>query len=85
MAREDPQLKLRLPEELKNRIASAAKKSGRSMNAEIVSRLETSIGFEDEYGTLEEVMQETWKDIEELKAKVSEHDQHLFPNRYDWD
>lgn len=39
MAREDPQLKLRLPEELKTRIADAARENGRSVNAEIVARL----------------------------------------------
>lgn len=40
MAREDPQLKLRLTEELKDRIVRAAAASGRSVNAEIVHALE---------------------------------------------
>jgi uncharacterized protein (DUF1778 family) len=40
MGREDPQLKLRLTEELKSRITEAAKANGRSVNAEIVARLE---------------------------------------------
>lgn len=39
MAREDPQLKLRLPEELKVKLADAARENGRSVNAEIVARL----------------------------------------------
>ena len=85
MARQDPQLKLRLPEDLKDKIAKAAEKSGRSMNAEIVSRLEQSIDFEDEYGDLETVMREIWDDIDKLKAQVTEHDQQLFPKRHDWD
>lgn len=42
MAREDPQLKLRLTEEMKARIASEAEKNGRSVNAEITDRLEFS-------------------------------------------
>ena len=42
MKQTDPQYKLRLPNELKDRVESAAKESGRSMNAEIVSRLEAS-------------------------------------------
>lgn len=85
MARQDPQIKLRLPDELKNKISSAAEKNGRSMNAEILSRLELSIDFEDEYGTIEEVMREVWNDIEKLKTTVLEHDQLLSPNRYDFD
>lgn len=42
MSREDPQMKIRLPDELKREIEAAAQKSGRSMNAEIVARLQTS-------------------------------------------
>lgn len=40
MSRNDPQMKLRLPLEIKNEIERIAKDSGRSMNAEIVRRLE---------------------------------------------
>ncbi|RWX74453.1 Arc family DNA-binding protein [Neorhizobium lilium] len=40
MGREDPQLKLRLTEDMKGRITEAAKANGRSVNAEIVARLE---------------------------------------------
>ncbi|HGN1759901.1 TPA: Arc family DNA-binding protein [Proteus mirabilis] len=43
MSREDPQLRIRLPIELKNRIEIVAKENSRSMNAEIVQRLEVSI------------------------------------------
>lgn len=42
MAREDPQMKLRLPVDLKNRIEEASKNSGRTLNAEIVSRLQST-------------------------------------------
>lgn len=38
----DPQFKLRMPAELKGAIESAASKNNRSMNAEIVARLEQS-------------------------------------------
>lgn len=44
MAREDPQLKLRLPENLKTRIAEIARAKGRSVNAEIVARLSDNDG-----------------------------------------
>lgn len=43
MTREDPPLRIRLPAELKKQIQELASKSHRSMNAEIVSRLEFSI------------------------------------------
>jgi hypothetical protein len=43
MSREDPQLKLRLPEEIKNRLTEAARDNKRSVNAEILARLEASL------------------------------------------
>ncbi|MBD7962153.1 Arc family DNA-binding protein [Comamonas avium] len=43
MSREDPQMKIRLPADLKDQIEIASKSSGRSMNAEIVARLELSL------------------------------------------
>lgn len=42
MSREDPQLRIRLPIELKEKIDDAAKANNRSMNAEIVQRLDAS-------------------------------------------
>jgi hypothetical protein len=43
MGREDPQLKLRLSEQLKSRVTSAARRHNRSVNAEIVSILEDAL------------------------------------------
>ena len=45
----DPQYKLRLPPELKERIEKAALENKRSMNAEIVARLEST--FDDAPGS----------------------------------
>lgn len=42
MSREDPQMKIRLPETLKASIEAAATGAGRSLNAEIISRLDAS-------------------------------------------
>ncbi|MFB5706617.1 Arc family DNA-binding protein [Acinetobacter radioresistens] len=42
MSREDPQLKIRLPLELKEKITESASKYGRSINSEVVTRLEES-------------------------------------------
>ena len=44
---------LRLPQELKDKIAESAKELNRSMNADIVARLEES--FEQNFGDLESV------------------------------
>jgi hypothetical protein len=46
MAREDPQINIRLPNNLKDRIQEAATMSNRSMNSEIVERLERSFSGE---------------------------------------
>ena len=43
MSREDPPLRIRLPETLKAKIQELAAESHRSMNAEIVARLERSL------------------------------------------
>jgi hypothetical protein len=48
MAREDPQLKLRLSAELKARVEEAAQHAGRSLNAEIVHRLERSFVVDEQ-------------------------------------
>jgi hypothetical protein len=45
MTREDPQIKLRLPAELKDTLAAAAEENNRSLNAELIIRLEESLGI----------------------------------------
>ncbi|NNP75583.1 hypothetical protein A7P54_04010 [Acinetobacter sp. Ac_3412] len=42
MSREDPQLKVRLPQELKDKITESAVNLGRSINSDVVARLEES-------------------------------------------
>jgi VIT1/CCC1 family predicted Fe2+/Mn2+ transporter len=43
MSREDPQFKLRMPAELRAQAEQAAKSSGRSLNAELVARIQSSL------------------------------------------
>ncbi|MDM8346455.1 Arc family DNA-binding protein [Pseudochrobactrum sp. sp1633] len=50
MAREDLHFRLRIPEDLKNKIEEAASANRRSMTAEIVNRLETSFNIQSELG-----------------------------------
>lgn len=49
MAADDPHFRLRVPEELRDRIRDAAEANKRSMNSEIVARLEDT--FAPEYDT----------------------------------
>ncbi|HHS3615256.1 TPA: Arc family DNA-binding protein [Escherichia coli] len=50
MSREDPQLRIRLPIELKEIIESSSKENNRSMNAEIITLLELAIRVCKEFG-----------------------------------
>ena len=43
MARTDPQLNIRIPSELKDRLEEAATASGRSVTAELIHRIEVSL------------------------------------------
>lgn len=44
MSRADPQFKLRMPAALRGQVEQSAKAARRSLNAEIVSRLQSSFG-----------------------------------------
>lgn len=48
----DPQYKLRWPEELRDKVAASAKAYNRSMNADIVARLERSFLTEPDFSPL---------------------------------
>ena len=73
MSREDPQLRIRLPIELKEKIEDSAKVNNRSMNAEIVQRLDGSFLAEvsdDEVISAEEAIQIVSKARDELSAII---------------
>lgn len=70
MSREDPQLKIRLPVELKTSIEMAALKNRRSINAEVVARLEESVlmeGDDDLYELTTEISKEKLMAAEDEK------------------
>ncbi|EOI1327364.1 TPA: Arc family DNA-binding protein [Citrobacter koseri] len=50
MSREDPQLRIRIPVELKEIIEASSKENNRSMNAEIVTLLELAIRVCRDFG-----------------------------------
>lgn len=66
MARNDPQFNLRVPAELKIAVEEAAKKSGRSINAEAVYRLEQSFSKQNTSSQLIDLSQA----IADLKAEI---------------
>jgi hypothetical protein len=66
MSREDPQMKIRFPPELKAEIEAAAKANSRSMNAEVVVRLLAS--FEEDAGELKRLISALMKALQEEKT-----------------
>jgi predicted DNA-binding protein len=72
MARDDPHFRLRLPADLKTRIEDTAKESGRSVNAEIVQRLDASFqpqpGFDDLVKSFNETLDGLKTDRHEMEA-----------------
>jgi hypothetical protein len=79
MARTDPQINIRLPLGLKEQLGVAARANTRTMNAEIVQRLEASFSSTDELlfvvkkNTAEaDMIWELRDSMQSLKAEVAE-------------
>ncbi|MEI7367175.1 Arc family DNA-binding protein [Pectobacterium sp. 1950-15] len=73
MSREDPQFRIRLPIELKEKIEESAKANSRSLNAEIVQRLDVSFLNEiptDEIISAKDAIQIVNKAKEELSGII---------------
>lgn len=73
MSREDPQMKIRLPEALKSRIEEASTTNNRSMNAEIVARLESSFNSgatDDNVAALTKTVDESLKQFQAATAEL---------------
>lgn len=82
---EEVRLTLRLPAAIRDRLIDKAKENGRSLNAEMISRLERTILEEDEYVNIYEFTGELEKRIEWLEQEVSKMGEFLQPGRYDRD
>lgn len=73
MSREDPQFRIRLPADLKEKIEESAKDNGRSLNAEIVHRLGLSFLNDiraDELISAKDAVQIVQKAKEELALTI---------------
>lgn len=75
MSREDPQLRIRLPIELKEKVENSAKLNNRSMNAEIIFRLNLSYLLDEDKSMFKAVAEpDSFVDHAEkiLKSRVEE-------------
>jgi hypothetical protein len=70
------QFVLRFPDGMRDRITRSARENGRSINSEIISRLEKSYEDDDVLLSLE-------GRVEELEKMVSNHDAHIFSGKYE--
>lgn len=62
--------RLRLPEDLKAKIESAAAANNRSMNAEVLARLERSFGLDETFEELEHRLERLETQVEENDAAI---------------
>lgn len=71
-------MKLRMPPELRDQVEESAKANGRSMNAEIVHRLEQSFADQQQDGTVPAA------DVRALQEKFSQlsEEMHTFKKAY---
>ena len=72
MSRDDLHFRLRIPEELKARVEAAAEKNRRSMTAEIIERLEASLGPANASYEVQPARERVRRAVEELKAAWDE-------------
>ncbi len=88
-ARDLEKFMLRMPEGMRERIAREAKANGRSMNAELIARIEQS--FEDDtvwdqlVGQVDELERDFENRIQELERAMYDVTHHLFPLKYERD
>lgn len=80
MAREDPQMKLRLPVDLKSRIEEVAKSSNRTLNAEIVDRLQGTFkqpNTEIQFSRGDDASEEMFANIRRLREEGRSKDAEI--------
>ncbi|HGY2352672.1 TPA: Arc family DNA-binding protein [Citrobacter farmeri] len=73
MSREDPQLRIRLPVELKEIIEASSKENNRSMNAEIVTMLELAIRVCRDFGPEDGPVVQQFKERLDALGKKSDN------------
>lgn len=69
-SRTAPKIMIRLPEGMRELIAEAAERNGRSMNAEIVARLDRSFDADAETNDFTARMREFEADLRDMRARI---------------
>jgi hypothetical protein len=72
MAREDLHFRLRIPEDLKQKVEKAAADNHRSMTAEMVARLEDSFDFSGDFDELSTARTLIWRLVDLLDRPVDD-------------
>ena len=65
-------MRIRVPNALRDKLIVIAEKNGRSLNAEVVTRLEASLQQDTETEALTDALETLWEHIHRLEAKVFE-------------
>jgi hypothetical protein len=71
------QFVIRFPEGMRDRIAKLAAENGRSMNAELIDRLEKSMVDSDDIKNLENTVARLWDRIDTIREILETHDRML--------
>lgn len=88
MARDDPMMRFRAPEKLKREIEGAAARNGRSLNSEIIHRLEAAETsdsklksyLQEEAADLEYLLEGAKTEAERLSKELKEQKDHIIDN-----
>jgi Arc-like DNA binding dprotein len=71
------QFVIRFPEGMRDRVANLAAANGRSMNAELIDRLEKSMSYNDSIQELEKSISDLWILIRNYREILVMHDRKL--------
>jgi hypothetical protein len=71
------QFVVRFPEGMRDRIAALAAANGRSMNAELIDRLEKSMSYKDNMHDLEKSVSDLWLLVRNYREILVMHDRKL--------
>lgn len=74
--------KLNIPISLKNRLSEAAERSGRSLTAEMIIRLEKTLAAPDEMENMLEIVDQLLVRIDDLERTVEDLSAEVFPQRH---
>lgn len=72
MTREDPQLKVRVSEEMKRALVDSAHKNKRSLNAEIVGRLEETFQKTDVTALTPEIFDKLFSRLDDISSDIKQ-------------